>query len=115
MAEAKGLLREITSTAKPADAQARFIELVGPSMRKGGWTVATETAGAVAWSRLNLPSGLMAVLLPIFSWLVDRSTLWLSAQFVATSTGTTIAISGTVPSDSEIEQMLAHVERSIDG
>jgi hypothetical protein len=114
VADAKGLLREITARTGPTAAQARFHDLVGPSMEKGGWTVATDSPGAIGWSKLNTPSGAMVVLMPMFSWLVDRSPLWLGAQFVETSTGTTIAISGTVPGDAEIEQMLDHVEGSID-
>jgi hypothetical protein len=61
-----------------------------------------------------MPSGVMFVLMPVLSWIVDRGTLWLSAQFIETTAGTTIAISGAVPAGSKFEEMLDHAEASID-
>lgn len=114
MSKVKGLLREIETASKPATSRNRFLELVQPSMDKSGWVVATESPGAIAWWKEDQPSGVMVVLMPIFSWMVDRGTLWLSAQFVETSAGTTIAISGTVPDSSQFEELLDHVQASID-
>lgn len=97
----------------------RYLALVTESFGKGKWFPINHSPNAVTFGKERFHTWQIVVAILLFpigllALLGEKEKHWANAVFVDKGSGSMIMVTGSVPGDTQIEQMLDYVQNWID-